>query len=142
MLKLINVFLFAAAFPFSSHALDKNGNFSSKEEQDSYIVATLNKMVVQINSQTPMMLNSETQMSNALALGKTINFTMRLINTSSKQVNANELSKYAKGNLNDIACKSKATKNLIDLGVSFVYIYFGNDDRMITRVVINNYHCG
>lgn len=72
---------------------------------------------------------------------KTINFTMRLINLSSKEVNAEELNKYVWCNVNDIACKNQATRDLIDLGVSYVYIYFGNDNRLITRVVLDKYEC-
>lgn len=142
MLRLIKILLFIfIAMPCSLYALDKNGNFESKEEQDKYIVATLKKMAVEINSQAPIMIDAETRMSSVLSLNKTINFTMRLVNVSSKEVNAKDINKYAWGNVNDIACKNQATRDLIDLGVSYVYIYFGNDDRLITRVVLDKYIC-
>lgn len=142
MHRLIKIFLFTfIAMPCSLYALDKNGNFESKEEQDKYIAATLKKMAVEMNSQAPIMLDAETQMSSALALNKTINFTMRLVNLSSKEVNAKDINKYAWSNVNDIACKNQATRNLIDWGVSYVYLYFGNDDRLITRVVLDKYIC-
>ena len=135
--------LFVTFLAISSplYALDESGNFESKEEQDRYIIATLKKMAMEMSSQAPMMMDSETQMSSVLALDKTINFTMRLVNLSSKEVNAEELNKYVWGNVNDIACKNKATRDLIDLGVSYVYIYFGNDNRLITRVVLDKYKC-
>jgi len=123
------------------YALDKKGNFESLQEQDRFIATTLKNIVIQINSQTPMMLDSETQMSSALALDKTINFTMRLVKYSSNEVDAAYLNKYVWNNVNDIACKTKGTKFMIDLGVSYVYLYFGNDDRLITRVVLNSYNC-
>jgi hypothetical protein len=123
------------------HALDKNGNFESIEEQDKFIADTLKKMAIEINSQTPFMMDTETKFISAMALQKTINFAMRLINFNSMEVDAKELNRYVWANVNDIACKNKATKNLIDWGVSYVYIYFGNDDRFITRVVLNEYNC-
>lgn len=140
--KFIKLILFVIlSLPYSSFALDKNGNFESKAEQDRFIAATLKKMAADINSQAPIMVDSETQMTTVLVLNKTINFTMRLINVSSKDANAREVSKYIWGNVNDIACKNKATQKLIDLGVSYVYIYFGNDGRLITRVVLDKYVC-
>ena len=123
------------------YALDKDRNFESIEEQDRYIADTLKKMAIEMNSQAPFMMDSETQFSSALALKKTFNHTMRLINFSSTEVDAKEISKYVWANVNDIACKNKATRDLIDLGVSYVYIYFGNDGRFITRVVLDKYKC-
>jgi len=127
--------------PSSLYALDKKGNFESKAEQDRFLAATLKKMAADINSQAPIMLDSETQMTTVLILNKTINFTMRLLNVSSKDVNARDINKNIWGNVNDIACKNKATRDLIDLGVSYVYIYYGNDGRLITRVVLDKYIC-
>ena len=49
--------------------------------------------------------------------------------------------KMAKENLNHTVCKSKATRDLIDLGVQYVYLYSGNDGMLVTRVVIDKYHC-
>lgn len=123
------------------YALDKKGNFESKEEQDRYIALTLKEMAKEFNNQAPIMIDSETQISSVLVFGKTINFNTRLVNLSSKVVNPDELKRYVWGNVNDIACKNKATMDLIDLGVSYVYIYFGNDDRLITRVVLDKYYC-
>lgn len=122
-------------------ALDKNGNFESIKEQDEYISLTLKKMAKDMNSQTPIMVDSETQMSSVLALEKTININYKLVNLSSKEVNPDQLKNYALENMNDIACKNKATRDLIDLGVKYVYIYWGNDDRLITRAVLNKYYC-
>ena len=124
------------------HALDKNGNFESIEEQDKFIADTLKKMAMEMNSQAPFMMDSETQFISAMALQKTINIRVRLVNFSSTEVDAKEINRHVWANENDIACKNKATRDLIDLGVSYVYIYFGNDDRLITRVVLNEYRCG
>jgi hypothetical protein len=44
MLRLVKILLFTfIAMPCSLYALDKNGNFESREEQDRYIAATLKK---------------------------------------------------------------------------------------------------
>jgi len=56
---LFVIFLFLTSSAL--YALDNSGNFESKEEQDRYIVATLKKMAKEINDQTPIMLDKETQ---------------------------------------------------------------------------------
>ena len=44
----------AILFASQAYALDKNGNFESKQEQDAFIAATLKKMAGEMNSQGPI----------------------------------------------------------------------------------------
>lgn len=125
----------------SASALDKNGNFDSKQEQDAFIGATLKKMAGEFNSQAPIQLDEDTRMMSVIALQKTITFNMRLSGASSSDVNPNILAQVVKENLNHTACLSKATRNLIDLGVEYVYLYSGSDGKLITRVAIKSYRC-
>ena len=131
----------AILFASQAYALDKNGNFESKQEQDAFIAATLKKMAGEMNSQAPVQLDEDTRMMGVIALQKTITFYMRLPNYSSSQVDPASIAQAAKENLNHTACKSKATRDLIDLGVQYVYLYSGNDGKLITRVVIDKYRC-
>ncbi len=136
--------LFTAMFFMLSQptiALDKDGNFSSKQEQNDFISATLKKMAVEMNSQTPINLDEETQMMSVIALQQTITFNMRLTNYSSSQVDSASIAQSARENLNHTVCLSEATRFLIDHGVQYAYLYNGNDGKLITRVVINKYHC-
>ena len=136
---IVTTILFLLIGP--TFALDKDGNFESKTEQDEYVVLTLNKMAKQMSSQAPLMIDEETQMSYVIALDKTLNFTMRLVNLNSNEIDATYLNKFVWGNVNYIACKNKATRDLIDLGVSYIYLYFGKDNRFVTRVVLDHYKC-
>ena len=135
--------LMSLMFFYSSSALslDKNGNFESKQEQDVYLIATLKNMAKEINAQTPIQLDEYTKLTSVIALQKTITFNYLLYRTNYKDVNPQELNKIALENLNHSACQSKATKNLIDAGVEYVYIYFSNDGKQITRASIKNYRC-
>ena len=126
---------------FSAFALDKNGNFESTQEQDAFIASTLKKMAGEMNSQTPIQLDEDTRMMSVIALRKTITFNMRLPNYKSSKVDPKVIEQTARENLNDTVCKSRATRNLIDLGVQYVYLYSGNDAKLITRVVIDKYRC-
>ena len=143
MKKFTLVFLMSLMFFYSSSALslDKNGNFESKQEQDVYLIATLKNMAKEINAQTPIQLDEYTKLTSVIALQKTITFYFLLYRTNYKDVNPQELNKIALENLNHSACQSKATKNLIDAGVEYVYIYFSNDGKQITRASIKNYRC-
>lgn len=78
---------------------------------------------------------------SVIALQKTIMFYMRLQNYKSSQVDPKVIAQTAREGLNDTVCKSKATRNLIDMGVQYVYLYSGNDAKLITRVVIDKYRC-
>lgn len=122
-------------------ALDKNGNFESKQEQDAFIAATLKKMAGEMNSQAPVQLDEDTRMMSVIALQKTITFNMRLPNYRFSQVDPNRIAQAARENLNHTVCRSKATRDLIDLGVQYVYLYSGNDGKLIARVVIDKYRC-
>ena len=135
--------LAAALLVFSANAfaLDKNGNFESKQEQDSFIASTLKKMASEMNSQTPIQLDEDTRMMSVIALQKTITFNMRFPNYKSSQVDPKVIAQAAREKLNHTVCKSKATRDLIDMGVQYVYLYNGNDAKLITRVVIDKYRC-
>lgn len=122
-------------------ALDKNGNFESKAEQDAYIAETLKKMAREMNSQMPIQLDEETRVMSVIALQKTITFNYRLTNYSAAQVQPKRIEQVARENLNLIVCKSKATRDLIDMGVRYVYLYSGNDGKFVTRVVVDRYSC-
>jgi len=125
----------------NAFALDKNGNFESKQEQDAFIASTLKKMAGEMNSQTPIQLDEDTRMMSVIALQKTITFNMRLPNYKSSQVDPKAIAQAARENLNHTVCKSKATRDLIDMGVQYVYLYSGSDAKLITRVVIEKYRC-
>lgn len=80
-------------------------------------------------------------MMNVIALQQTITFNMRLTNYNSSQIDPNSIAQVARENLNHTVCRSKATRDLIDLGVQYAYLYSGNDGKLITRVVIDKYRC-
>jgi hypothetical protein len=130
-----------AVISANAFALDKNGNFESKQEQDAFIASTLKKMAGEMNSQTPIQLDEDTRMMSVIALQKTITFNMRLPNYKSSQVDPKVIAQAARENLNHTVCKSKATRDLIDMGVQYVYLYAGSDAKLITRVVIDKYRC-
>jgi len=138
--RAIAVVVAALSMPHAA-ALDKNGNFESKQEQDVFIAVTLKKMATEMNSQTPVQLDEDTRMMSVIALQKTITFNMRLVNYKASQVDPSRVAQAAKENLNHTVCRSKATRDLIDLGVQYVYLYSGNDGKLVTRVVIDRYRC-
>ena len=133
--------VFSLIFLQQAVAIDKNGNFESRQEQDAFIATTLKKMAAEMNSQAPMQVDEDTRLLSVIALQKTITYNMRLTNYKSSQVDPNVVAQAARDGLNQTVCKSKATRNLIDLGVQYVYLYNGNDGKLITRVVIDKYRC-
>lgn len=129
------------ADPRHAHGLDKSGNFESRQEQDAFITATLKKMAVEMNSQAPIQLDEDTRMMSVIALQKTITFNYRLSRYKASEVDSSHLARVARENMNHFACKSKATRDLVDLGVEYVYLYSGNDGKLITRAAMTSYRC-
>ena len=125
----------------NAFALDKNGNFESKQEQDAFIASTLKKMAGEMNSQAPIKLDEDTRMMSVIALQKTITFNVRFPNVTSSQVDPKAIAAAARENLNHTVCINNATRDLIDMGVQYVYLYSGSDAKLITRVVIDKYRC-
>jgi hypothetical protein len=98
-------------------------------------------MASELNSQTPIQLDEDTRMMSVIALQKTVTFNMRLLNYKASQVDPKVIARAARENLNHTVCKSKATRDLIDMGVQYIYLYSGNDAKLITRVAIDKYRC-
>jgi hypothetical protein len=125
----------------SAQALDKNGQFSSIAEQDAHIAATLRAMAKELNQQTPIQLDDDTRLLSVIALQKTITFNYELTRVASGAVSIRKLEQVASENQNRIACGNKATRDLVDLGVRYAYVYTGSDGKYITRVVLSSYRC-
>lgn len=132
--------VFALSMPHAT-ALDENGNFESTQEQDEYIALTLKKMATELNSQTPVQLDEDFRMMSVIALEKTINFNMRLVNFGADQVDPSHFEQLIRENLNHTVCRSKATRDLIGLGVQYIYLYSGNDGKLIARIVVDSFRC-
>jgi len=116
--------------------------FASQRDQDEFLAANLKSSAEELNGQTPLQLDEETQMQSVVALQKTLTFNLRLPRTSSESVDRAAFERTARENLNHTVCQSKATRDLIDLGVQYVYLYYGNDGKLITRFAIDKYRCG
>lgn len=115
--------------------------FASQQEQDASIAATLKKSAGDMNAQAPLQLDDDTRMMSVVALQKTLTFNMKLAKYSSTEVDSASVARGARENLNHTVCQSKATRDLIDLGVQYVYLYYGTDGKLIARVVIDRYQC-
>lgn len=115
--------------------------FASLQDQDAFIASTLKKTAGEMNAQAPLQVDEGTRMMSAVALQKTITFSMRLTKYGSSEVDSTVVAQAARENLNRTVCRSKATRDLIDLGVKYAYLYQGNDGKLIARVVIDRYQC-
>lgn len=135
---LISIFVLTS---FESSSIGENWNFKSQQEQDAFIAATLKKIAIEINSQTPIQIDQDTRMMSVISIGKTLNYYMILNNYKSSQLNPIDIENSAKEILNDAVCKNKSTRDLIDMGVKYRYNYRGNDNKFVTNVVIDYYGC-
>lgn len=98
-------------------------------------------MADEMNAQAPLQVDEDTRMMSVVALQGTVTFNVRLPRYSSLQVDSAAIARDARESLNHTACSNKATRDLIGLGAKYVYLYYGNDGKLITRVVIDRYRC-
>lgn len=128
-------------FSANNYALDANGKFESIQEQDAYIAKTLQDMAVAINRQTPIPASNDTQITSAIAFGKTLNIYVTLLTHNSTHIDTQEFGSIMRKELNDIICKAEPMRAMIDFGVTYSYFYSGNDNRLIARVAMDRYNC-
>lgn len=125
----------------NTYALDANGEFESAHERDIFIAKMLQDMAVSINNQAPIPADDGSQITSALAMGKTLNIYTKVLTHSAAEMDSQTFRSFMLSELNGLVCKAKPMRVMIDHGVSYSYFYSGNDNRLITQVTINSYNC-
>lgn len=126
---------------FRVGALDKNGNFESDQERDAVMSAQLKNYAQQLNSQTPLMMDDETEITAVFALDKTLNYSVRFTKFVYTKMDMVKFKEQAIEKMNEAVCQDSKTKSLINAGVSFVHFYSDKNGKPITRIPFTKYHC-
>ena len=141
VVSMVSVVVACLALAGGALAVDNKESFKSKQKQDEFITATLKKMAAEMNSQTPIQIDEDTSLTSAIAFQKTFTVNMRLPRLKYSDVDPKQIIQTVRETLNQTACQSKAVRELIDLGVEYVYIYISNDAKLVARIEIKSYRC-
>lgn len=122
----------------TNYSTNKSKSYISDKEVESILIDTAKT----INKQTPVRLDEITVMESAMALNKTLTYRykidMRGINIQNFRENTDKLLLRDACNLEN---EKASQKLMFSLGVSYVFMYFDNEGKLIHTSVIDSKKC-
>lgn len=125
------------------------GNFVGKTTVDAYSStekkAKLNSILVNIasgiNTNLPMMIDTETQLTSTMGLSNEFRYNYTLINFSIKDISPKEISNQVETKIINGVCTTKEMKFFVERGVTVSYAYHSKDGKQITIVSVPSSKC-
>ena len=100
------------------------------------------KVASEINKSLPMMVDQETELSNASASEGTIIYNYILVNYAAHEVDKSQFLVAMKQQVESHACGEPKMQIFWENGVSALYSYKGKDNQPIGEVVVTPERCG
>jgi len=110
-----------------------------KGKTEGALQSVLDKVANELNSKTPMMVDSETRLDNVVSIRKTLRYNYTLINFSNNDISAERIQSVLNETVTNKVCSSM--KNLISLGATIEYAYYENRGNLITIISIPPTKC-
>ena len=115
----------------------------SSEGETPRSVASLNRLVVQINRSVPVMIDKETELLAAAGTEGVLTYNYRLVCYSVSQLDAAKFAAGAKERVTQGACNRPETRDdLLKQGVTLRYAYFDKDKQHIATIDVLPADCG
>jgi hypothetical protein len=95
----------------------------------------------QINQQVPVMVDDETRLDTTIVTGKQLCYKFTLVNVSKAQINKVTLRKHLLENFKNNICNNDKATKLLNLGVSFYYVYSDKSGRIVADEVLSQRDC-
>lgn len=116
--------------------------FDRARSQDLATAEVLNKAASAINSRLPMMVDKDTEATNAVAFEGVLVYNYRLVHLSVEEVNPNELLETLRPSLTNAACTTPQTRDtFLSNGVSLRYSYYDREKSHIGFIEISPEDC-
>jgi heme/copper-type cytochrome/quinol oxidase subunit 1 len=119
----------------SSTSTDTTSSKNKVETLESALVSASNEM----NKDLPAMVDKVTQMTSTSASGNELSFSYKIL-TDSKITQADLDNSLRKGATNQ-ACTTPETKELLNAGAKFVYLYYDNSGQYIGKMSLSASDC-
>jgi hypothetical protein len=101
----------------------------------------LNATANQINSGLPMMLDSDTELFTTIGLEGVLQYHYRLVKYSKEQIDTSVLMPRLRESITNSSCTIKETRELLEKGVTLVYVYHDKDKKVISNFSLKNINC-
>lgn len=136
---------------YSANCSEQGCDFQSVDsgEEGSNISGTSTQSVEEIlveasnetNKQLPMMIDSVTQLSTTMAVGKDFVYSYKLIGEDYNAVTQADLSSSIGGDIVSGACTTPETRQMIDEGVRLVYRYSNEQGKYLGEIPVTLADC-
>lgn len=107
----------------------------------SSIDQALREAALEINKTTPMQVDKNTQLMNAVALGSTLRYRYTLVNVSSRDFEKNSISKFDGDRMRGNVCSSAGMQPLVKLRAVLEYAYYDKDGVELEIVSVETSKC-
>lgn len=101
----------------------------------------LAKTARQINKNLPMLVDEETRLDLTIGLDHYFMYKYTLLNYRADELDSKYIYGLIKPALTENVCTSDDMKIFIELNVPVEYLYYGNDGKKVTSVVISSKDC-
>ncbi|NQZ10228.1 MAG: hypothetical protein HRT35_24010 [Algicola sp.] len=101
----------------------------------------LRASVIETNNAAPMMLDDETRLNSANAVGNKLNYLYTLVNTKVADVDVRQFVKVVTSQLMEATCLDNGMKTLVRHKVVVGYNYFDNEGNAIATIDVDTANC-
>ena len=96
----------------------------------------------EVNKQTPMMVDQQTEFFEAVASDSQLQYHYRLVNYAGSEINTEHFKDNMRKQLRETTCNNKDLKPLLTLGASVSYHYFDKDKQAVADFAVTPDDCG
>ena len=114
----------------------------SRPEQVSALEKNLNRQAAELNSRLPKMLDENTRFDEVIVEGKIITYRHTVVNHASNQLNLNTFQSIMHEKLTKEQGPKEEIIGMLENGIEYQYLYFGNDGGLVSAVRISPVTCG
>ncbi len=100
----------------------------------------MNSISNEINKSLPMMVDKDTRLESTIGKKGVLEYHYNLLNTKSNDINLSQLNSFTKSLKNKV-CSNPDTKSFLGRSISLSYVYYGNDDTFITKIIVTPEDC-
>lgn len=101
----------------------------------------LRQMAEELNARAPYGVAEGVNVTKALAEKDRLIVTAMLLTHRRAEINVGAFELVASKSLAAVVCADQSMRQYLNLGATFVYTYFGNDDRLIAEIPISLADC-
>jgi len=110
---------------------------SSKQNFNQILIET----VSELNSNLPMMVDSETRLDNAVGFNKILKYNNTLINYTANEISPSNIYNALDKKITNSVCTSKEMKIFLDNDITISYSYSGKNGKFIIDITVSKSKC-